>query len=212
MSLSIGDFEYKVENEVKKAFEKTINAVSAVANLKRINLTKDDYDDIVLIMEVLIDDKCTFSCTRPALDSYFGDKSRFESDAPYSTFDQLSQSPLLNQFWASYFRPMINAVKNREKNATVQCEENCRQYLRIKSRAENLVERWFSKMNVSTLLIPTVSTTEYANDVSKNPFSSLIPVLTLAGLASLNVPVGFSSDNQLPIGMSLWARISRCAQ
>ena len=112
LSVSIGDFEYIVEDEVKSLLNNSINRMKSIASFSEVSLSQDDMDDIHLIFEALIDDRCQSNCVRASLDTYFGDKSRFESDAPYKTFDEFSQSPLLSRFWATYFRPPIGAGGN----------------------------------------------------------------------------------------------------
>lgn len=109
LSISIGDFMYKVDNEVKSALNETIDALKGVATFDEFNLSQDDVDDIKLIFEALVDDRCQSNCVNHSLNSYFGEKARFDVDAPYKTFEEFSQSPLLNRFWATYFRPPIGS-------------------------------------------------------------------------------------------------------
>lgn len=104
LSISIGDFEYIVEDNVKRALNNTILKLKDIADITETSLSEEDIDEIKLIFETIIDDRCTSSCSHYSLDTYFGDQSRFDVDAPYKNFSEFSQSPLLDQFWANFFR------------------------------------------------------------------------------------------------------------
>lgn len=85
------------------------------------------------------------------------------------------------------------------------CSSNCDQFMRIRERAREMVNRWFARANSSIILTPSTSNLDYINDRTDDPFVTLIPVFTVAGLPALSMPVGYSKVNGVPIGMLLWS-------
>lgn len=195
LKLPFGDFIYRVDASVKESINRTIQyLVDNKYEVKSFVFDDQDARDIVEIFEALIENNCTYGYVRSSLTGYFSDRERFGADSPYSTFDDLFKSELLNRHWKEFFR------KCAQYSSPV-----CDEFISVRQIAVNMVQKWFVSNQIDLILMPTVSNLDYENDRRGNPFNTFVPIFTLAGTAALSVPVG-QSPTGLPVGMLVQTR------
>jgi Asp-tRNA(Asn)/Glu-tRNA(Gln) amidotransferase A subunit family amidase len=153
---------------------------------------------------------CSSACTKYSYNNYFNDSTRFASDAPYTSFDQLANSWLLSAKWSTYFNRSQTSTPNEN------CISKCKEYDSLKIQFINIVEQWFAQ-DVDGLVMPTYSVLpEPINPSIKRPnadsninfITSIFNIATLTNLPALNVPIAYAKATStrpdgLPLGVTI---------
>lgn len=207
VSSPIGTLRYTLDDEVYNAM------INSIGNFRKLNVDIVELNTSISDMVRFIEEvygvryyNCAIPCYKTSLNRYFSDSLRFESDAPYHSFDDLRKTDLLS----SFFKEFLN-VSNVD-NPIVTCYESCKPYDAQKITFQKIVESWFKisdKESFDTLLFPTMVTIpEELTDLDAASILSPTFIAALSGYATISIPVSLSKPKKfapdgLPIGAML---------
>jgi hypothetical protein len=160
LTISISSTEsinYSIDPEVKKLIDESI------INFSKLGIKTIDLSNYVTLSEIKDLIKLTFikypslfdcldNCRKLAIDRYFGDSDRFQSDSPYSNFDSLFNSPLLSLKWQNIF------AQSNVSNPEQTCRSSCTTYEEFLVEFNNEFIKWFqieTNDEIDALLLPT---------------------------------------------------------
>lgn len=198
---------YTFDNQVKPLVDVALNNLQKL-NLQSvdINVDSNQFNQIFIKFFTILQDvfNCLSSCKKLAIDKYFGDSDRFQSDAKFKSFNDLYASPLLSQKWQHDF-----SYANVSDPAA-NCSSTCVNYDSFLAYFKPIFKSWFDASNIDVLFMPSRTMLPYDRNLvlQDTEFDSLDIFCSLSGYSCLNVPVGYtnpSSDDPdgLPVGMIL---------
>ena len=201
-----GTYYYKVEPEVKDAFDKT------VSNFKNININVIELEIENKVFESMLNDLkiiysiryfgCGLKCIKTNFDNFFSNQQRFQRDSQYHSAEDVLSSKLLSPFFE-------DILVNNNFSAS-ECRDYCKEYIQLKEKFAQTIDSWYKTVSpaVDIILFPTSIRIPYLLNDSSNEYLTATIFPTLSEYASLSIPVAFTSvktnaPDGLPMGMML---------
>lgn len=146
---------------------------------------------------------CIIGCVAYYYNNYFGDKIRYESDAPIRNTKQFYQNDLLNSVWKSQINTSgWNLDKLDDLSYTNQvCNQACQESKKARDIFKNLITTYLVDDKIDALFVPSLTTivpfhneiTTYLKEGEYNTFS-VLSVQT--GYGYIIAPSGFTPSTK----------------
>ena len=184
------------------------------------NLTESQLKEFAAKFDDIIKkyDKCLRGCVAFNYNNYFGDKNRFESDAPIRNAKQFYQSDLLNKIWKSQFNFSNSDEENLNNLQYTEnmCLQSCEETKKSKIIFNEFVNNKILDRKVDALFVPSLTKvvplhTEVKIELTytqQEEFNTLSILSTQTGHGYIIMPSGFTpiTKNDLdgnPFAMAL---------
>lgn len=198
-------YEYKPDIEVHDEMIKAIDNLRML-NVDVIELDINDFEDFILTFDNLLYSRyenCRMPCYKMSLDRYFNDLERFQSDSPYSSFDDFKKSDLLSDSFKNY-------LNEADASNAFMCNESCKKYTEQRIEFEKMVKSWYrisDSEQFDAILYPTmISLPEKLTHFDIGVLLSPLTISSVSGCYTLNIPIGFSKpDKDAPDGLPIGA-------
>ena len=204
ISNDFGNFSYSIGSQVNTTIQQALKNLKAMQqDTVSIEMPLIEFKKFLRIsVEIVIASSSVIgTCAQPSYDKYFQDKLRFEFDAPYHSFQNFIESPLLTNEWKSFF-----SIGNLN-NTKYECQLKKNNYDELKKQYIEFFDFWFAKNSIDAFVFPTSNTLPYKLNETDDTVNVSPTILSpFLGYPSLNIPIGFSSPygkniDGLPIGM-----------
>jgi Asp-tRNA(Asn)/Glu-tRNA(Gln) amidotransferase A subunit family amidase len=198
--------KYVLDKQVKAgvtmAFEKMKKSGIQIVD---IDFDLNEFSNIGLLVFRIIAGKpqCGQACVKQTWNAYLGDSERFDTSAPYHSYEEFLNKSTLSTFWREYFE---------RGNIDDMCQSSCADFDSARMDFAATVKSWYNRFNVDTIMYPSISNLPFAikpeigftnfDDLSATFFSPY------TGFSALNVPIGFSkrtdkAPDGLPMGLTM---------
>ena len=148
------------------------------------------------------------------MDKYFGNKTRFEHDAPVKSFNDLLTSPFLSTYWSNIFKDS-SALLTSDNNSSTGNKCNLTDYARIKLVYSQFINDLFKIFDADVIAIPHRN----ENIETTNNIPQFDNMAAYSNHLAFNIPIGYTATtgnndslNNFPAGLILIARSDRIVQ
>jgi Asp-tRNA(Asn)/Glu-tRNA(Gln) amidotransferase A subunit family amidase len=192
-SLNFQSINYAIDGELKPFFQNSLGIFKVLGmSVFDYSLTNDELAQLANLLKITKDESpnCMKKCLKFSYNRYFSDRDRFQSDAPYNSFDLLYTSPLLSPEWYNFF----NNYSISNVITTQECQLGCLMYDDAKSKLDTLVKSWFAG-DYDAIVMPSFTNLPPLLNTSPNSSVSMAVLSMITGNPFISIPAGYTSPS-----------------
>ena len=209
ISISLGTYSYSLDTVIKSALYDAISKFKKLNNVEVIekSIVTSDFNELLTKVKQVVEfrySKLQSACYKASINAYLNSSIRFESDAPYHSFEDFFNSKLLTSDVKSF-------LNDSHLSDSQDCSASAiTDYDKYKTELKNAVIKWFDESNLDALVFASAPGLPGKLATSDNRFGG-DAFASASGLAALNIPYGYSeptneSSQGLPIGILLMSK------